>query len=165
MHKIDKKKEQKIVDVSFDIVLFFKTAFAIFETIAGIALFFITQDFINKIVDKTLEYISNDWFADFIINMSHHFTLSAQYLAAFYLLIHGVVKLAALILLWKKVLWSYPMSIVMFFGFIVYQMYEFSQKGSIAMIVFTVIDLLMIILTWLEYKEMKRKQQLEKTEI
>ncbi|WP_231105853.1 DUF2127 domain-containing protein [Lactococcus cremoris] len=60
-----------------------------------------------------------------------------------------------LALLWRKILWSYPLSIVLLVGFIIYQMFEFFNHGAISMLVLCVVDLVMIALTLLEYRKLK----------
>ncbi len=76
-----------------------------------------------------------------------------SHFASWYLLSHGGVKLClVLALLWNK-LWAYPLMIVMLSAFIGYQMYRFTLTHSAAMIVLTVFDLIVIALTWIEYRQ------------
>ncbi len=60
-----------------------------------------------------------------------------------------------LILLWRKKLWAYPISCIMFGAFIVIQIQRFSQTYSIMLLVLTLIDIVMIILTIYEYQNIK----------
>jgi len=74
---------------------------------------------------------------------------------AIYLLSHGVIKMFAVIALLRKKLWGYPLSIAVFGGFIVYQIYRFTVTGGIGLIVLTIFDLVVIWLIWLEYRVVK----------
>ncbi|HVH78741.1 MAG TPA: DUF2127 domain-containing protein, partial [Stellaceae bacterium] len=69
-----------------------------------------------------------------------------------YLLSHGAVKLALVVALLCGMLWAYPVSIVVFTAFIVYQLCLFTLSHAIGLIVLTVFDLLVIWLIWLEYR-------------
>ncbi|HEO8208653.1 TPA: DUF2127 domain-containing protein, partial [Streptococcus agalactiae] len=50
---------------------------------------------------------------------------------------------------------AYPLSILVFVGFIIFQLREYFSSHSILMIFLCVFDVIMIILTWLEYQKMK----------
>jgi uncharacterized membrane protein len=74
---------------------------------------------------------------------------------AIYLLSHGIVKMLAVVALLKNKLWGYPLSVVIFGGVIVYQIYRFTLTGGIGLIALTVFDLVVICLIWLEYRAVK----------
>jgi len=76
---------------------------------------------------------------------------------AIYLLSHGVVKMFAVIALLKNKIWGYPLSIVVFVGFIVYQLHRFTLTKGISLIALTVFDLIVIGLIWLEYRPVKSR--------
>lgn len=155
--RLDKEEEAKIIDVSFDIALLLKSIFAIGEVISGLILFFLTPTRMAGIIDKITHGETSSLIGNLLINFGQHFTVSAQYLAAIYLLSHGLIKFITLFLLWRKILWSYPLSILIFIGFIIYQMIEYAHTQSIFMILVTLVDLIMIILTILEYRSLKGK--------
>ena len=76
--------------------------------------------------------------------------------ATIYLLSHGVIKLFLAAGLLSNKLWAYPTAIVVFVLFVVYQMYRYTFTHSPWLIVFTVIDIAVIWLTWHEYRYFKR---------
>lgn len=158
--KVDQKKEEHIVDVSFDIALLLKSLFATGEVIGGFALFFLTPARLNHgiewLTQGRFSENSPGMIASLIVRFGENFTTNTQYLMAIYLLSHGLIKLVTLFLLWKKILWSYPLSIFVFVGFIIYQMTEFAHTHSIFMIFVSLIDVAMIILTILEYRNIKK---------
>ncbi|MQW24047.1 MULTISPECIES: DUF2127 domain-containing protein [unclassified Lactococcus] len=159
--KNESKEKREVVDVSFDIALIFKSLFAISEVLGGISLFFLTPSRLNSTigwivkVKGNIDQDSQSMLMNMLINFGNNFTVSTQYLLAIYLLSHGLIKLVTLALLWKKVLWAYPLSIVVFVGFIIYQMREFLTTHSFFMIFVTVVDVIMIVLTILEYRNIK----------
>ncbi|HUN96063.1 MAG TPA: DUF2127 domain-containing protein, partial [Bradyrhizobium sp.] len=82
-----------------------------------------------------------------------HLADGGGHFASWYLLSHGGVKLClVLALLWNK-LWAYPLMIVMLAAFIGYQMYRYTLTHSLVMIGLTVFDLIVIVLTVIEYRQ------------
>ena len=159
MAKLKKKSPTKLLDIGFEATLGLKALFAFGETISGVLLFFITPTWLNGLINRItraeLREDPNDWLSNLLVRFGHNFTSSAALLAGIYLLLHGVIKLVTLFLLWRKILWAYPLAIIVFFGFIAYQVFEFVSRHSVFMILVTALDLFMIVLTWLEYRKMK----------
>ena len=75
---------------------------------------------------------------------------------ALYLLSHGVIKLFVIIGLLQQKLWYYPTALVIFGLFIVYQLYRFSFTHSPWLLVLTVLDIIVMWLTWHEYSYLRR---------
>jgi uncharacterized membrane protein len=75
------------------------------------------------------------------------FSTTTQHFAAYYLLGHGVVKLWLIVGLLKMRLWYYPVAIVVFGLFAVYQLYRFSFTHSLSLVLITVLDLAVTVLT------------------
>ena len=75
--------------------------------------------------------------------------------ASLYLLSHGLVKVVLVICLWLNKLWAYPLTIAVFAAFMVYQIYRFTYTHSLALIILTLFDGLLIFLTWKEYQDQK----------
>ena len=98
--KRNKANNQSVVDLSFDIVLLLKSLFALGEVLGGIFLFFITPERMSGIVGwftrGELKEDPSDFIAHLLLNLGHHFTVSTQYLAAIYLLVHGLIKILTL---------------------------------------------------------------------
>ena len=58
--------------------------------------------------------------------------------------------------LWRRKLWSYPSAIVFFILFIIYQMYRYTHHHSAWLILLSILDVIVVMLTWLEYGNLKR---------
>ena len=54
-------------------------------------------------------------------------------------------------LLWMNKLWAYPLAIVIFSAFSVYQIYRYTHTHAFALLVLTVFDVIIVYLTWEEY--------------
>ena len=150
-----KRSLNNIYHVGFEIGLLLKGIDGILEIIGGILFLFITPDRLNRIVtfltQHELSVDPNDVVANMLVKWSSHYTASIQHFGFFYLETHGIVKLVLIILLYRKSLWSYPLSIVFLLLFIVYQMHRYAHTHSAWLIVLSVLDLVMIFLTWREY--------------
>ena len=156
------KKSNKKNDVfhkSFEIVILLKGIDSILEIIGGILLVFLNPNRLNKLVtlltQNELSEDPKDVVANFAIKLSLGFSLSSQYFGIIYLMSHGIIKLILVILLWKRKIWAYPLTIVSLLLFIFYQIYRCIISYSTVLIVLTVFDIVMILLTLIEYKSMK----------
>ena len=87
-----------------------------------------------------------------------HLSPHDERFAAIYLLSHGIVKGVLVYGLLLAQLWAFPCAIVVFTGFGVYQVIRYFKEPSIWMIVLTVLDVFVILLTWFEWQRVKRKQ-------
>ena len=153
MEKVKNKEE--LLDVSFNAMLLWKSIFAFVEFLSGLLLIFIPLDLIKSTIQHLAASIAFAPLSSMITNAGERVTSDATLFAVIYLLLHGALKLVTLALLWRKILWSYPLSIVLLLGFITYQMFEFFNHGAIPMLALCVVDLVMITLTLLEYRKLK----------
>ena len=150
-------KEKSLHDI-FVIGVILKAANAILEIAGGIAILLISKAFIVSSVlamtaDELLED-PKDIIANYFINSAHALTIGTQYFIAAYLLVHGIVKIILSVSLLKKKFWAYPTAIAVFGLFVVYQIFRWSITGSIWYVLLTFFDLVLIYLTWREYKSL-----------
>ena len=100
----------------------------------------------------------HDKVAHLILRESAKISISGEHFFAFYLLVHGVVKAVAVTALVKRKLWAYPMSIVVFCGFIAYQMYRYTLTHSAWLVALSVFDAAVVWLIWLEFRSARRER-------
>ena len=157
--KNDKKKA--LLHKSFELGILIKGIDGILEILGGIIMIFLSPIRVSQIVtfvtQKELAEDPTDLISNYLVKLSSSFTINSQYFAVFYFVSHGLIKLILVILLWKRKIWAYPLAIVSLMLFIIYQLYEFYVSHSIFMIILTVFDLAMIVLTYFEYKNYKLK--------
>ncbi|MCX5542404.1 DUF2127 domain-containing protein [Paraburkholderia sp. CNPSo 3076] len=84
-----------------------------------------------------------------------HLSVDAQRFAGLYLLAHGVLKLWLVAGLLRERLWYYPVSIVVFALFIAYQVYRITYSHSVWLLLVTALDVVVIALTWHEYRYLR----------
>jgi len=153
-------ESEKIVHRFFRISIFLKGIEAVLETISGIWLFFITPQQINNFAlwffREELGEDPKDLIANYLIKLAENLSVSSLFFGSLYLISHGIVKIVLIVALWKRKLWAYPISIVVFFGFMIYQIYRYTHSPSIYLIFLTVLDVIVIVLTWLEYRWLRR---------
>jgi uncharacterized membrane protein len=147
----------EVLHESFRVSIMLKGLHALIETIGGILLLKVSPQTMNRVVMSVLSQTISEDPHDFIGTHLHrafeHLANGGRHFASWYLLSHGAVKLCLVVaLLWNK-LWAYPLMILMLSAFIGYQMYRFALTHSVAMIALTVFDLVVIVLTWIEYQQ------------
>lgn len=142
---------------AFEIGIFTKALDGVLQTLGGLLLWFLSPDALNGIAHALLQHAGSlpSDMLDGLLQGAQHFATTGKMFAAAYLFSHGVVKIAIIIALWLNKLWAYPLALVVFSGFIVYQCYRYTFTHSIWLIWLTVFDALVVYLTWLEYKEQK----------
>lgn len=146
-----------VLHESFRVSIMLKGLHALVETVGGIVLLKVSPQTMNRLVMSILTQNLSQDPHDFVIRYLHRaferLADGGSHFASWYLLSHGGVKLCLVVaLLWNK-LWAYPLMIVMLSAFIGYQMYRFTLMHSPAMIVLTVFDLVVAVLTWIEYRQ------------
>jgi uncharacterized membrane protein len=56
-------------------------------------------------------------------------------------------------------LWAYPLTIGVFGAFAMYQVFRFTHTHSWALVILTIFDVLIILLTWNEYRRLEAMRQ------
>jgi uncharacterized membrane protein len=153
--------EEKYLHRVFEVSLVLKAVFAVAEILAGIAAYFVTQQFLFRLVERmTREELledPRDFIANYLFQSAQHFSVSARNFTAAYLLSHGVIKLWLIIGLLRQKHGYYPVAMAIFGLFIVYQLYRLSLTHSLWLLVITAVDVLVIGLTWHEYRYLRAR--------
>ena len=68
----------------------------------------------------------------------------------------GIIKAGLVIALWKKKIIFYPIAIIFFGLFVIYQIYRYFLEPSFILMVLTILDLIIIFLSYKEYKILKK---------
>ena len=149
----------KTLHLLFDISVIAKAVNGVLEIVGGVMLLFVNPEQINSMVrtltQNELSEDPHDFVAGLLLQSMQHLSSGTKSFAALYLLWHGVVKVGLVIALLRKLRWAYPTAIVAFGMFLAYQMYRYSYTRSTWLLALSVIDLVVIVLTWLEYKRLR----------
>jgi uncharacterized membrane protein len=153
-------REERHLHLIFEVSLWLKGVFALSEAAGGIAGFFVTRHFLVAFAQWATrdEFAEDphDLIANYVLHAAQSLSLGTKYFASAYLLGHGVLKLWLIAGLLRRRLWYYPVSIAVFALFIVYQLYRMSFTGSMWLALLSVIDLVVIVLTWHEWRYLRR---------
>ena len=149
------------IHLFFVVSLWVKAVDAVIELGGGVAAFFVSKQFLLSaafwLFKNELAEDPHDLIANAVLHSVHHLSGNFQTFAAMYLLVHGAIKLWLIIGLLRERLWYYPVALVVFVLFIVYQLYRYTLTGSVWMIVLTILDLIVIALTWHEWRFLKSR--------
>lgn len=160
--KLQKKVNNEEIGIfhkSFEIAILLKGLDGIFEIIGGVLLIFLTPNRLNKLIalltQHELSEDPKDVIANFAIGLGSHFSLSSQHFGVFYLVSHGLIKLILITMLWKRKTWAYPLTVVSLLLFALYQVYRCTSSFSVFLVALTIFDIIMIVLTLIEYRNIK----------
>jgi len=130
------------------------------EVIGGIFLFFIDPTRINRLAALLTQHELNedakDVIANYLLNAASQLSLSGQLFGSAYLLFHGIIKIFLGASLLRRRIWAYPTAIIFFVIFIFYQFYRYTFTHSGWLIILTVFDIFVVLLTWWEYRRLKQ---------
>ena len=140
----------------FESTLFLKSIFALFEIAAGLGLWLVPHWRINQFVGwLTHNQLIDNRRSPVFVQVSRalsDFSLASQHFYALYLLAHGAIKLAIIIMLMRQLRFAYPLGMLVFTGFIILQMHRWTHTHSPALLALSVLDAVVIWLTWREWR-------------
>ncbi len=149
----------RLIDIGFYGGLAIKAANAILEIAGGFLMIFINHDwldrFILQIALPELREDPQDLLMNYFVTHSQDFSSSAQHLLAYYMLLHGAIKLAILWLLWKRKLWAFPLGLAVFGIFIAYEIFSYIHTHSLVLLLVIILDLAIVTIVILEYKRLR----------
>jgi uncharacterized membrane protein len=148
---------QRVLDLLFLIGVVAKGIDGLAELTGGTALLILSPQAIQHLAFRLtageLAEDPNDFLANLILKGAAHLApKDAGFLSA-YLILHGVIKHAILLALLRGSRRIYPWAIGALALFLVFQVYELFVSPSVMMVILTVLDALIIALTWREWHE------------
>lgn len=154
------KPPSKLLDRTFHAGITLKGIGGVMETIGGILLWFISpasmDDTLQLFFLQELARNPDGFFTSHVLRESSKLANLDPMFASLYLLSHGITKTALVVCLWLNKLWAYPLTIMVFAGFCVYQVHRYMHTHAISLVLLTIFDLFLIYLTWREYLQQKR---------
>jgi len=122
-------KSYSILHQIFRIGILLKGLNAFCEVVGGIALLYFStsaiQEWITRLVTPILGKHPDSFLANLGLTFSSSITPKGQAFAAWYLLSHGIIKLMVVFCLVRGWFWAYPVAIVVFVGFMIFQTWEY----------------------------------------
>ncbi len=155
----NKGSDNDLIHKSFEVAILLKGLDGILEMIGALLILFLSPVRLNGLIilltQHELSVDPKDLIANYLVHFASSFTANTQYFAVYYLALHGIVKIALVIVLWKRKIWAYPVTIGTLIIFILYQVYRYTIYHSMWLILLTIFDCIVIWLTYIEYKRIK----------
>ncbi len=148
--------------VAFEVGVILKGLNGLLELVGGALLLAFPPSAIEKFIvgltNNELSKDPNDVIATHLRQAAHSLSANDQLFAAIYLLSHGVIKALLVYALLRGKLWAYPWAIGVFAAFGVYQIYRYFISQSGWLIALTVLDAIVILLTWFEWRRVRNNK-------
>jgi uncharacterized membrane protein len=133
------------------------------EIVGGALLLALSRSQVHGIVGALTQHELSedpgDVVARALLHAARHLSAGAKVFGAVYLLGHGVVKVGLVVALLRRRLWAYPTAILVFLGFLGYQLYRYSRTAAPWMLLLSAIDVFVIAVTWLEYRRLRASRR------
>lgn len=154
-----RRKRAALLHDGFELGILLKGAHAVLEIIGAVLLCFLRPESLSRLVrfltQSELSENPRDILVTMMLQASAHYSVSSQHFGIFYLLSHGLVNLALVLLLWRRKLWAYPAVMVALGLFIGYQMLRWAETQSPFLLLLSCFDALVIWLTLVEFRRLK----------
>jgi uncharacterized membrane protein len=158
---VEHSKPSTTLDRAFKITVTLKGLDGVAEIVGGVILLFVApstlQQWAKSLTAHELARDPHDFIAHHLLHSASQLSRSTTLFAAVYLLIHGVAKVVLVVAVLRNQLWAYPWMIGLLGVFIVYQVYRLAERLSVGLTLLTLFDMLVVWLTWREYR-IKRRQ-------
>ena len=143
--------------------LILKAIDSVIEMAGGVVLYLIPSGLIvalaNRLTHTELLEDPRDFLANWLMHSAEALSVSRKDAAAVYLLSHGAIKLFLVIMVLRERMWAYPVFMVALVLLIGYQTYQISLAFSVWLTALTILDLVVLVLTWHEYKLHRRVKE------
>ena len=154
-------RQRNIEHIFFLLGVWSKGIAGVLETIAGCLLLWIPETALIRFVIflTAPELLKNPTahLALFFQRSFEQLSTHTKLFAGAYLIVHGLIKVLLVVGLLTQRLWSYPLSLWFMAAFIIYQTYRFFVTGSVWMMALTIVDLIVAILIWREYRAVLKR--------
>lgn len=135
------------------------------EAAGGLLAFFVSPDMLHNIVSALVrhELIEDpkDFIANYLMAMTHQYIPSVQVFIGVYLLAHGAIKIFLVYNLLKSRMWAYPIAIIVFSLFTIYQLYAYFVSPHFSLLLLTILDVVVVVLTILEWRRVTRAKYVQ----
>lgn len=136
------------IHIAFEVGIILKGLNGLVELVGGILMLVFSPSAVRQFI------VTVSHRPDFAAKLSSH----DERFAAIYLLSHGIIKGVLVYGLLKEQMWAFPWAIAIFAAFGVYQIIHYVVQPSIWMIILTVLDVFVILLTIAEWRRLKKSK-------
>ena len=146
--------------IAFEVGVFLKGLNGLLELAGGILLLIFPPNalrhFVVNLTHNELSKDPHDFIALHLRHAAAALSTNAELFAAIYLLSHGIIKVVLVWALLRDKQWAFPWAIGIFAAFGLYQTYRYILEPSGWLLALTVLDVIVMFLTWAEWRRVKR---------
>jgi uncharacterized membrane protein len=148
----------------FETALILKALHSLMEIVGGILLAGVSTGTLLKVAEvltsRELHEDPNDLIANYILHLARTFSIDAKAATVFFLLSHGTVKLILVLSVMRGFSWAYPAFMLALGLLIAIQTFQLSHQVSLVLLAVTVLDVIVLALTWHEYRLLRGRQRI-----
>lgn len=149
-----------VLDVFYEIGVILKGVDGLVELLVGILLLIaprMPHDALHAVKSELVEHSTplRAFVAGYVQNLDNRLVQSGVTFLVLFLILHGVVKLVLVYCLLRRIHRAYPYALAVLIAFLGYQVYTLIVAPTIGMAVLTVIDAVIIVLVYKEYREIR----------
>jgi uncharacterized membrane protein len=148
--------KETALDRTFGISVALKGLDGLLEVIGGIVLLFIPpatlQSWVKSLTAHELAQDPHDFIARHLLHSASQLSHGTVLFGAVYLLTHGIAKIVLVVAVLRDQLWAYPWMMALLGVFIIYQVYRLTYRVTIGLLLLTLFDVFVLVLTALEYR-------------
>jgi uncharacterized membrane protein len=154
---VEETRSSEALDRTFKVSVALKGLDGVLEVVGGFVLLFVApatlQAWAKSLTGHELAQDPHDFIARHLLHSASQLTRSTTLFAAMYLLSHGIAKIVLVVAVLRGHLWAYPWLIALLGVFIVYQVYRMTDRFSLGLLLLTLFDMFVVVLTVIEYRK------------
>jgi uncharacterized membrane protein len=135
------------------------------EIVGGSILLLTSNAALNQVVIALTQHELIEDPHDLVANAARQLvaqlSASTKVFGGVYLIAHGLAKVVLVVGLLRGQRWAYPVAIGFLCLFITYQLYRLSYQFSLGVLLLTLFDVMIVGLTWREYRFLEAAPRLE----
>ncbi len=151
--------KRSILHLGFEIAILLKAINAVLEMLAGVLLWFVKPETMDRwvqiLTENELAEDPEDLIANLLLRAGERYTAEAHQFGVAYLVVHGLMKAVIVLLLWRKKLWAYPVSAGVLVVFISFQVFRWTTTHAVFLLALSVFDAILVWLIVVEYRRLK----------
>jgi uncharacterized membrane protein len=128
----------------------------VLEFIGGLLLLFVNETALHRLVialtQHELAEEPDDRLVIALRHLAEGFSVETRHFASAYLIGHGILKVFLAASLLRERLWAFPLALSVLAIFVAYQLHRFGRTHSTALLALTVLDMVVMVLIWREYR-------------
>ena len=143
----------------FQVAVVVKGLDGVLEFIGGVLLLLVSPTALQRLVvvltQHELAEEPDDWLVMTLRHAAETFSVETKHFASAYLIGHGILKVFLAASLLRERLWAFPLALSVLAIFVVYQLHRFGRTHSMILLALTVLDAVVMVLIWHEYRSRK----------